>query len=66
LGDSGHGVEYPAASQYMTAIGGTSLTLNANNTFKSATVWSGSGCSAYEPNQLGRRTRGACAAQSPM
>jgi subtilase family serine protease len=50
-GDSGFGVEYPAASQYVTAVGGTSLTLNANNTRKSETVWSGagSGCSAYEP-----------------
>jgi subtilase family serine protease len=50
-GDGGYGVEYPAASQYVTAVGGTSLTLNANNTYKSETVWSGagSGCSAYEP-----------------
>src|SRR5438309_5678130 len=50
-GDSGFGVEYPAASQYVTAVGGTTLTLNANNTRKSETVWSGagSGCSAYEP-----------------
>jgi subtilase family serine protease len=50
-GDSGYGVEYPAASQYVTAVGGTTLTLNSNNTYKSETVWSGagSGCSAYEP-----------------
>jgi subtilase family serine protease len=50
-GDSGYGVEYPAASQYVTAVGGTTLNLNSNNTRKSETVWSGagSGCSAYEP-----------------
>jgi subtilase family serine protease len=50
-GDSGFGVEYPAASQYVTAVGGTTLMLNSNNTYKSETVWSGagSGCSAYEP-----------------
>jgi subtilase family serine protease len=50
-GDSGYGVEYPAASQYVTAVGGTTLTLNSNNSYQSETVWSGagSGCSAYEP-----------------
>jgi subtilase family serine protease len=50
-GDGGYGVEYPAASQYVTAVGGTTLNLNANGTYKSETVWSGagSGCSAYEP-----------------
>jgi subtilase family serine protease len=50
-GDDGYGVEYPAASQYVTAVGGTTLTLNANNTRATETAWSGtgSGCSAYEP-----------------
>ena len=50
-GDGGYGVEYPAASQYVTAVGGTTLNLNSNNTYKSETVWggAGSGCSAYEP-----------------
>ena len=49
-GDSGYGVEYPAASQYVTAVGGTTLTLNADGTYKSEAAWSGSGsgCSAYE------------------
>lgn len=64
-GDSGYGVEYPASSQYVTAVGGTTLALNADNTRKSETVWSGtgSGCSAYEPKPswqtnsgCGRRT----------
>jgi subtilase family serine protease len=43
-GDNGYGVEFPAASQYVTAVGGTHLVLN-----QPETVWSGagSGCSAY-------------------
>ena len=50
-GDGGFGIEYPAASQYVTAVGGTTLTLTSNNTRASETAWSGSGsgCSAYEP-----------------
>ena len=50
-GDSGYGVEFPAASQYVTAVGGTSLTRASNARGWSETVWSGagSGCSAYIP-----------------
>jgi hypothetical protein len=54
-GDLGYGVDYPAASQYVTAVGGTTLTLTGSNTRASETVWNnsagsdGSGCSAYEP-----------------
>jgi len=50
-GDNGYGVEYPASSHYVTAVGGTTLNLNSNNTRASETAWSGagSGCSAYEP-----------------
>jgi len=49
-GDSGNVVEYPAASRFVTAVGGTTLTLNPDNTRASETAWSdgGSGCSAYE------------------
>ncbi len=49
-GDSGYVAEYPAASQYVTAVGGTSLYLNADKSYNSETVWSGagSGCSAFE------------------
>jgi subtilase family serine protease len=49
-GDSGFGVEYPAASRFVTAVGGTTLRLNADNTRSRETAWSGagSGCSAYE------------------
>ncbi len=46
-GDNGYGVEFPAASRYVTAVGGTSLRNNGGS--YSETVWSGagSGCSAY-------------------
>ena len=49
-GDSGYGVQYPAASRYVTAVGGTTLDVSSSNTRSSETVWSGagSGCSAYE------------------
>jgi subtilase family serine protease len=48
-GDNGYGVEFPAASQYVTAVGGTSLT-KSGTTF-SETAWNGagSGCSRYVP-----------------
>lgn len=50
-GDSGYGVQYPAASPDVTAVGGTTLT-GSSSAGWSQTVWSGtgSGCSAYEPN----------------
>ena len=49
-GDSGYGVEYPAASRYVTAVGGTTLTSASNARGWNETAWSGagSGCSAYE------------------
>jgi subtilase family serine protease len=48
-GDSGYGVEYPAASQYVVAVGGTSLNVAATTRGYTETAWSGagSGCSAY-------------------
>jgi len=48
-GDSGYGVEAPAAFNTVTAVGGTSLYLNGDGSRKSESVWSGagSGCSAY-------------------
>jgi hypothetical protein len=48
-GDNGYGVEYPAASQHVTAVGGTSLTAAASARGWSETAWagSGSGCSQY-------------------
>ncbi|WP_372337601.1 peptidase S8 [Streptomyces sp. MK5] len=49
-GDNGYGVEYPAASRYVTAVGGTSLRTASNSRGWTDTVWSGagSGCSAYD------------------
>ena len=43
-GDNGYGVEFPAASSNVTAVGGTHLVLGSGET-----AWSGagSGCSAY-------------------
>ncbi|MFC1407370.1 MULTISPECIES: carboxypeptidase regulatory-like domain-containing protein [Streptacidiphilus] len=49
-GDNAYGVEYPAASQYVTAVGGTSLTPDtsaARGWHESAWSGSGSGCSEY-------------------
>jgi subtilase family serine protease len=51
-GDAGYGAEYPAASPYVTAVGGTSLNQATNTGARDGTetAWSsaGSGCSAYE------------------
>ncbi len=49
-GDSGYGPQYPAASPYVTAVGGTTLTRDNSSRGFTETVWSGagSGCSAYE------------------
>jgi subtilase family serine protease len=48
-GDNGYGVEFPAASQYVTAVGGTSLKRVSGGRGFAETVWNGagSGCSAY-------------------
>jgi hypothetical protein len=50
-GDSGGVVEWPAASPNVLSVGGTTLSLNSNNTWSSETAWSGSGggVSRYEP-----------------
>ena len=55
-GDSGYGAEYPATSQYVTAVGGTALSTSSNSRGWSESVWktsstegTGSGCSAYDP-----------------
>jgi subtilase family serine protease len=48
-GDGGFGAEFPAASQYVTAVGGTSLRRDGSPRGFTETVWSGagSGCSAF-------------------
>ncbi|MBW8804413.1 MAG: carboxypeptidase regulatory-like domain-containing protein [Catenulisporales bacterium] len=54
-GDSSYGVSYPAASQYVTSVGGTSLIKDGSGRGWSESVWQnsyggpGSGCSLYEP-----------------
>ncbi|HKU66232.1 MAG TPA: S53 family peptidase [Candidatus Baltobacteraceae bacterium] len=68
-GDGGYGVEFPAASQYVTAVGGTALSRASNARGWSESVWSnnssqgaGSGCSAYEPQQQWQKSISALAA----
>jgi N-acetylneuraminic acid mutarotase len=55
-GDGDYGVSYPAASQYVTSVGGTALTKDTGTDRGwTESVWNnayggpGSGCSAYEP-----------------
>ena len=48
-GDSGYGVEWPASSQYVTAVGGTTLTKSGSTWSEKVWSGSGSGCSKYEP-----------------
>jgi subtilase family serine protease len=54
-GDAGYGAEYPAASKYVTAVGGTALSTSSNSRGWTESVWNtsstegtGSGCSAYD------------------
>ncbi|MDE3065585.1 MAG: S53 family peptidase [Acidobacteriota bacterium] len=49
-GDSGYGAQYPAASPYVTAVGGTTLLQVTGGRGWSETAWSGSGsgCSKYD------------------
>jgi subtilase family serine protease len=53
-GDGGYGVEFPASSPHVTAVGGTSLSRSSNSRGWSETAWSGagSGCSTVyaKPN----------------
>ncbi|QMU73756.1 putative Ig domain-containing protein [Streptacidiphilus sp. P02-A3a] len=64
-GDSGYGVEYPAASQYVTAVGGTSLSTASNTRGWTESVWStsssegaGSGCSADDAKPTWQKDTG--------
>src|SRR5438105_9448636 len=62
-GDNGYGAEFPAASQYVTAVGGTTLNQATNTGARNATqtVWSGtgSGCSAYATKPSWQTDRGS-------
>ncbi|MEW1655885.1 MULTISPECIES: S53 family peptidase [unclassified Streptomyces] len=65
-GDSGYGVEYPAASQYVTAVGGTSLKKDSSSRGWSESVWgtsaggegAGSGCSTYDAKPAWQKDTG--------
>jgi hypothetical protein len=55
-GDGGYGVNYPSASPYVTAVGGTLLTKDSSvargwdeTVWNSSSGATGSGCSEYEP-----------------
>lgn len=50
-GDFGYGTFWPASSQYVTAVGGTSLLRASNARGWDEIAWTdtGSGCSGYEP-----------------
>ncbi|GAP49029.1 S53 family peptidase [Streptomyces azureus] len=54
-GDGGYGAQYPAASKYVTAVGGTRLSASPTTRGWTESVWqtsstegTGSGCSAYD------------------
>ncbi|MEU2622168.1 putative Ig domain-containing protein [Streptomyces sp. NPDC007157] len=54
-GDEDYGAEYPATSQYVTAVGGTALSTSSSTRGWTESVWktsssegTGSGCSAYD------------------
>jgi subtilase family serine protease len=49
-GDSGCGAQYPAASPFVVAVGGTSLKVDAGGSYVSESAWNGSGggLSAFE------------------
>jgi subtilase family serine protease len=61
-GDAGYGVEYPASSHYVTAVGGTSLKAASNTRGWTETAWSGagSGCSAYNTALTGQSGLTSC------
>lgn len=54
-GDGDYGVSYPAASPYVTSVGGTALVADGSTRGWAESVWHnqyggpGSGCSVYEP-----------------
>jgi subtilase family serine protease len=76
-GDGDYGVEYPAASPYVTAVGGTSLRQASTARGWTETVWgsqlvqgryqgTGSGCSAYEPQPAPQAALGLTACSHRM
>ena len=59
-GDSGYGVEYPASSHDVIAVGGTALAPASNKRGWTETAWSktGSGCSAFEEKPAWQTDKG--------
>ena len=53
-------MQYPAASQFTTAVGGTTLNVNSDNSYGGETAWSGagSGCSSYDPKPAWQKDNG--------
>ena len=62
-GDSGYGVQFPASSNYVTAVGGTTLTRVSGGRGWSETAWSGggSGCSSVYPKPSWQASITLCA-----
>jgi hypothetical protein len=62
-GDDATGAEYPATSQYVTAVGGTHLITAANSRGWTETAWndSGSGCSAFDAKPSWQTVSTSCA-----
>ena len=67
-GDSGYAAEYPASSQYVTAVGGTTLTKDTSARGYTEKAWgswlsfllggTGSGCSKYIPKPAWQKDTG--------
>lgn len=59
-GDGGYGAEWPAASRYVTAAGGTTLTRSSTVRGWTETAWSGAGagCSRYESKPAWQKDTG--------
>ncbi|GAA4527628.1 putative Ig domain-containing protein [Amycolatopsis samaneae] len=62
-GDSGYGISYPASSQYVTAVGGTSLSRSSGGRGWSESAWNGagSGCSTSVPKPSFQNVTTGCA-----
>jgi hypothetical protein len=59
-GDNGYGTSYPAASRYVTSVGGTTLRPSSKSRGWTETVWSGtgSGCSSYDAKPASETDKG--------
>ncbi|RKE23427.1 S53 family peptidase [Streptomyces sp. TLI_171] len=64
-GDSAYGAQYPAASKYVTAVGGTALKKDSSTRGWSESVWltnstegTGSGCSKYDAKPTWQKDTG--------